>query len=120
MDFSISESMTNLNKQVSCSMSTQRKNQIMKLKLVTVVLASAVALSSASASERIHRHNHYRNSYNSMNMMQAPAHGSSYVPGFSYGPSSGYPGGSNLSGTGPSQFGGGAADGAGGGGGGGP
>ena len=92
----------------------------MTLKLVTVVLTAAVALSSASASERIYKHRHYRNAYNSMNMVQSP----SYGPGFAHGPvdglSTGYPGGSNLSGTGPSQFGGGAADGAGGGGGGGP
>jgi hypothetical protein len=98
----------------------------MKWNLVTLALVSAVAVSSASASERVYSHSHHRNSYNSMNMMQAPAHASSYGSsngtGYygSYGPSSGYPGGTNLSGTGSSQFGGGAADGAGGGGGGGP
>ena len=92
----------------------------MKLKLVTAVIASAIALSSASASERVYRHSHHHNSYNAMNMMQAPAHVPSYGSGFSYGAAAEYPGGSNLSGTGASQFGGGAADGAGGGGGGGP
>jgi hypothetical protein len=102
----------------------------MKFKLVIAVLASTVVLSSVSASERIHRHSHYRDAYNSMNMMQAPAPsyrssygaGYSYGEGYPYGSSYGYsaPGGSNLSGTGSSQFGGGAADGAGGGGGGGP
>jgi hypothetical protein len=97
----------------------------MKLKFVTVVLASAVAVSSASASEHVYKHHHHhRNSYNSMNMVQDPANGTSFGPAFSdganhsYGPSSEYPGGSNLSGTGSSQFGGGAADGGGGGGGG--
>ena len=98
------------------------ENQIMKLKLATLVVASAVALSSVSASARVYRHSHYRNPYNSMNMMQAPAYAPSY--GSSYGPAypHGYsvPGDSNLSGTGSSLFGGGAADGAGGGGGGGP
>jgi hypothetical protein len=96
----------------------------MKFKLVTVVIASAITISSASASERVYSHRHHRNSYNSMNMMQAPAYAPSNATGYSaygsYGPSSQYPGGSNLSGTGASQFGGGAADGAGGGGGGGP
>ena len=121
MSFSISESLTRSIKAVSVS---QRINQTMKLKLVTVVLASAVAVSSASASERVYRHSHHRNTYNSMNLMHAPADAPSYGSsngahpyGF-YGPSSEYPGGASLSGTGPSQFGGGAVDGAGGGGGG--
>jgi len=96
----------------------------MKLKLVTVVIASAVTIAGARASERIYSHNHHHNAYNSMNMTQAPAYAPSNAAGYSaygsYGPSTQYPGGSNLSGTGSSQFGGGAADGAGGGGGGGP
>jgi hypothetical protein len=121
MNFSISESMTNLIKLIIVS---QRTNPIMKLKLVTAVIASAIALSSASASERVYSHSHHHNAYNSMNMVQAPAPAPSNATGYyaygSYGPSSQYPGGSNLSGTGSSQFGGGAADGAGGGGGGGP
>jgi hypothetical protein len=93
----------------------------MKLKLVTVVLASAVALASASASERIYKHHHYRNSYNSMNMTQDPAHAPSYGTAYYPHESNGYsslPGGTNLSGTGSSQFGGGPGDGGGGGGGG--
>jgi hypothetical protein len=121
MNFSISESMTNLIESINLP---QRKNPNMKLNLVTVVIASAVAISSASASERVYTHNHHRNSYNSMNMMRAPAYAPSNAAGYSaygsHGPSSQYPGDSNLSGTGSSQFGGGAADGAGGGGGGGP
>jgi hypothetical protein len=97
----------------------------MKSKLATlVVLASAVALSSTSVSAHVHKHSYYRNSHNAMNMMEAP----SYAPpafshaGYSYGPSRysdeySWPGGSNLSGTGPSTFGGsGDSGGAGGGG----
>jgi len=92
----------------------------MKFKLVIAVLASTVVLSSAGASERVHRHSHYRDAYNSMNMMQAPApsYRSSYGAAYSYGEGYSYgysaPGGSNLSGTGSSQFGGGAAGGGGG------
>jgi uncharacterized membrane protein YgcG len=103
-----------------CSIASGRcaeENQIMKFKLVTVVLASAVALSSASASERVYRQSQHRNPYNAMNMMQAPA--PAYAPSYSYGPGNSYgyaPGGSNLSGTGSPQFGGGPGDSGGGGG----